>query len=57
MAKDAVGEAVRGLDEKVPDCVTHRVPLLGADGYPALWNSRRRLAEHSGRSPGIIPVH
>ncbi|MET9599275.1 glycerol-3-phosphate dehydrogenase/oxidase [Streptomyces sp. NPDC006459] len=48
MAKDAVDEAVRGLDEKVPDCVTHRVPLLGADGYPALWNSRRRLAETSG---------
>ncbi|MFK0045922.1 glycerol-3-phosphate dehydrogenase/oxidase [Streptomyces sp. NPDC090741] len=48
MAKDAVDEAVRGLDEKVPHCVTHRVPLLGADGYLALWNSRQRLAERSG---------
>ncbi|WP_328761956.1 MULTISPECIES: glycerol-3-phosphate dehydrogenase/oxidase [unclassified Streptomyces] len=48
MAKDAVDEAVRGLDEKVPDCITHRVPLLGADGYPALWNSRHRLAGRSG---------
>ncbi|MFJ3174316.1 glycerol-3-phosphate dehydrogenase/oxidase [Streptomyces roseus] len=48
MAKDAVDEAVRGLDEKIPDCVTHRVPLLGADGYPALWNARHRLAERSG---------
>ncbi|MFB7052640.1 glycerol-3-phosphate dehydrogenase/oxidase [Streptomyces vinaceus] len=48
MAKDAVDEAVRGLDEKVPACVTHRVPLLGADGYVALWNARQRLAERSG---------
>ncbi|KUM87448.1 MULTISPECIES: glycerol-3-phosphate dehydrogenase/oxidase [Streptomyces] len=48
MAKDAVDEAARGLDEKVPDCVTQRVPLLGADGYPALWNSRHNLAERSG---------
>ncbi|MFF1341629.1 glycerol-3-phosphate dehydrogenase/oxidase [Streptomyces sp. NPDC058290] len=48
MAQHAVDEAVRALDEKVPDCVTHRVPLLGADGYPALWNSRHRLAERSG---------
>ncbi|MEU5184592.1 glycerol-3-phosphate dehydrogenase/oxidase [Streptomyces longwoodensis] len=48
MAKDAVDEAVRGLDEKVPDCVTQRVPLLGADGYPALWNSRHNLAASSG---------
>ncbi|RSS56097.1 glycerol-3-phosphate dehydrogenase/oxidase [Streptomyces sp. WAC07061] len=48
MAKDAVDEAVRGLDEKVPPCVTDRVPLLGADGYLALWNSRHRLAERSG---------
>ncbi|MFI6436686.1 glycerol-3-phosphate dehydrogenase/oxidase [Streptomyces sp. NPDC050759] len=48
MAKDAVDEAARGLDEKVPDCVTQRVPLLGADGYPALWNSRHNLARSSG---------
>jgi glycerol-3-phosphate dehydrogenase len=48
MAKDAVDEASRGLDEKVPDCVTQRVPLLGADGYPALWNSRHNLARSSG---------
>ncbi|WP_411103122.1 glycerol-3-phosphate dehydrogenase/oxidase [Streptomyces sp. cmx-4-9] len=48
MARDAVDEAVRALDEKVPECTTHRVPLLGADGYPALWNSRHHLAERSG---------
>ncbi|MEU8844066.1 glycerol-3-phosphate dehydrogenase/oxidase [Streptomyces roseus] len=48
MAQHAVDEVVRALDEKVPDCVTHRVPLLGADGYPALWNARHRLAERAG---------
>ncbi|MFI6144852.1 glycerol-3-phosphate dehydrogenase/oxidase [Streptomyces sp. NPDC051109] len=48
MAKDAVDEAARGLDEKVPDCATARVPLVGADGYSALWNSRHRLAARSG---------
>ncbi|MFD8981443.1 glycerol-3-phosphate dehydrogenase/oxidase [Streptomyces sp. NPDC059564] len=48
MAKDAVDEAARGLDEKVADCVTARVPLLGADGYPALWNARHSLAARSG---------
>jgi glycerol-3-phosphate dehydrogenase len=48
MAQDAVDEAVRALDAKVPPSVTADVPLLGADGYPALWNQRRALAERSG---------
>jgi glycerol-3-phosphate dehydrogenase len=48
MAKDAVDEAVRGLDEKVPECTTATVPLLGAEGYQALWNARHTLAERSG---------
>ncbi|MFF4650147.1 glycerol-3-phosphate dehydrogenase/oxidase [Streptomyces sp. NPDC001380] len=48
MAKDAVDEAVRGLDEKVPECTTRSVPLLGADGFQALWNARQNLARESG---------
>jgi glycerol-3-phosphate dehydrogenase len=48
MAKDAVDEAVRALDAGVPPCVTEDVPLLGAEGYPALWNQRGALAERSG---------
>ncbi|MFF3325048.1 glycerol-3-phosphate dehydrogenase/oxidase [Streptomyces sp. NPDC002889] len=48
MAKDAVDEAARALDELVPDCVTSKVPLLGADGHPALWNSRHLLAQRYG---------
>ena len=35
MAKDAVDEAVRSLDARVPESVTEDVPLVGADGYEA----------------------
>ncbi len=52
MAKDAVDEAVFGLssqfDRKVPASVTASVPLLGAEGYHALMNSRHVLAGSSG---------
>ena len=52
MAKDAVDEAVFGLssrfDHKVGPSVTETVPLLGAEGYHALMNSSRVLAEGSG---------
>src|SRR5207342_2573048 len=30
MAKDAVDAISHGLDDKVPDCVTDRIPLVGA---------------------------
>jgi glycerol-3-phosphate dehydrogenase len=52
MAKDAVDEAVFGLDahfdRKVAASTTEKVPLLGAEGYHALWNSRTVLARRSG---------
>ena len=48
MAKDAVDEAVHGLDMRVADCVTEEVPLLGAEGYRALWNARARIAARAG---------
>ncbi|MBE7189258.1 glycerol-3-phosphate dehydrogenase/oxidase [Jatrophihabitans endophyticus] len=44
MAKDAVDEAVRALDAKVPESCTESVPLVGAEGWPAMWNSRHELA-------------
>jgi len=37
MAKDAVDAAVHGLDRRAPASCTETVPLIGADGYPALW--------------------
>ncbi len=48
MAKDAVDEATRALDERVPASCTETVPLLGAEGYKAAWNKRARTAESSG---------
>ena len=48
MAADAVDEVARGLDGQVPPSCTDRIPLLGADGYDAAWNSRQRTAQPSG---------
>jgi glycerol-3-phosphate dehydrogenase len=48
MAKDAVDEAVHGLDHRVAECITEEVPLVGAEGYHALWNARARLAARTG---------
>ncbi len=58
MAKDAVDAAVSqlasSLDRRVPECCTEDVPLLGADGYEALWNQRPKLAQESGLGIGRI---
>ena len=48
MAKDAVDEAVHGLDRRVAESVTEDVPLVGAEGYHALWNARARMAARTG---------
>jgi len=49
MAKDAVDEAVRTLDGGAAGpSVTEDVPLVGADGYRALWNRRQTLAAEAG---------
>ncbi|MHA6760535.1 glycerol-3-phosphate dehydrogenase/oxidase [Streptacidiphilus sp. PAMC 29251] len=48
MAKDAVDEVVHGLDQRVAPSCTERVPLVGAEGYQALWNGRAELARRSG---------
>ena len=58
MAKDAVDAAVHAmstdLERKVPASCTEDVPLLGADGYEALWNQRHQLARSSGLRVGRI---
>jgi glycerol-3-phosphate dehydrogenase len=48
MARDAVDEAVRALDERVPPSCTETIPLLGAAGFKAKWNKRSRTAERAG---------
>jgi glycerol-3-phosphate dehydrogenase len=54
MGKDAVDEAAFGLDQRVPESCTDRVPLIGADGYQALWNQRRTLAAQTGIHPARV---
>jgi glycerol-3-phosphate dehydrogenase len=54
MAADAVDEAVRSMDARVPDSCTDTVPLTGADGYRALWNQRRALAVTAGIHPSRV---
>ncbi|QVQ55044.1 glycerol-3-phosphate dehydrogenase/oxidase [Spiractinospora alimapuensis] len=48
MAKDAVDAVAHGLGGGVPSSVTDRVPLVGAEGYAALWNRRHAIARESG---------
>jgi glycerol-3-phosphate dehydrogenase len=48
MAIDAIDEAARGLGGDVPASATENIPLVGAVGYPAMWNRRAALASESG---------
>ncbi|MBO0805675.1 MAG: glycerol-3-phosphate dehydrogenase/oxidase [Nocardiopsaceae bacterium] len=46
MARDVIDAAVAGFEgEPVPESVTDQLPLLGADGLPAVRASARRIAE------------
>ena len=54
MARDAIDRAAGALDQSVAECVTDEIPLIGAEGYPALWNRRRAIAESSGLHPARI---
>jgi len=48
MGRDAIDLAVHMLDARVSGSVTDVTPLVGADGFRALWNARYRLATQSG---------
>jgi glycerol-3-phosphate dehydrogenase len=54
MARDAVDAAARGLEQSVAPSCTDVTELVGAEGYRALWNQRRLLAERSGLHPARI---
>ncbi len=54
MARDAIDRAAGALEQSVAECVTDEIPLIGAEGYPALWNRRRAIAESSGLHPARI---
>jgi glycerol-3-phosphate dehydrogenase len=48
MARDAVDAAARGLSGAVAPSCTHRIPLVGAEDYEAVWNRRARIAAEWG---------
>src|SRR5690606_5927398 len=48
MAEDAIDEAARALDGRIPASVTADIGLLGAEGYQAAWNKRAKLARAFG---------
>ena len=48
MGRDAVDEAVRAMDGRVPDSVTEKIPLVGAEGWEGVRNQRHHLATRSG---------
>ncbi|MGI4896200.1 MAG: glycerol-3-phosphate dehydrogenase/oxidase [Janthinobacterium lividum] len=48
MAKDAVDVAVEGIVGRIPESTTENVPLVGAEGYHAMWNLRQQLATQAG---------
>ncbi len=53
MARDVVDAAVTGLPGPVPPSVTGQLPLLGADGLPAVRAAARRLAADYGVDPAV----
>jgi glycerol-3-phosphate dehydrogenase len=48
MAKDAVDSAVHDMERNGSRSCTEKIPLAGADGYLAAWNSRRLTAASTG---------
>ncbi len=48
MAKDAIDEVAAALDGTIAPCVTEHISLLGAEGYQAAWNTRRKIARAFG---------
>jgi glycerol-3-phosphate dehydrogenase len=53
MARDVVDAAVTGLPGPVSPSVTGQLPLLGADGLPAVRASARRLSADYGVAPAV----
>lgn len=54
MAEDAIDVIASMLPGAVPESVTEDIPLVGAEGHQALWNSRARLAQRSGLSDAKV---
>src|SRR5690242_18484322 len=48
MAHDGVDEAAQAISWRVAESTTDTIPLLGAVGFPAIWNQRQGLAQRAG---------
>lgn len=53
MAADVVDRAARRLGREVPPSTTEWLPLLGADGYAAMWRDRAGLAYRHQVAVGV----
>lgn len=54
MARDVIDAAVADFGRPVPESVTDQLPLLGADGLPAVRAAAARLAEDYGVSLAAV---
>ncbi|HEU4424376.1 MAG TPA: glycerol-3-phosphate dehydrogenase/oxidase [Pilimelia sp.] len=54
MAADVVDRTARRLGGGVPDSRTDQLPLLGADGFAAMWRDRLDLARRHGVPAGVV---
>jgi len=54
MAADVIDRAARRLGPQVPRSHTDELPLLGADGFPAMWSSRADLARRHRVPVGAV---
>ncbi len=54
MAKDTVDAVAHGIERPTPPSVTEHIGLTGAEGYPAAWNRRGRIARKHGLTPGAV---
>ncbi len=54
MGKDVIDVAVAKSSRKVPESVTDKLPIVGADGYFALMQQVDRIAGTSGLSADVV---
>ena len=54
MAADVVDRVARRLGGVIRGCPTDRLPLLGADGYAALWRDRSGVARRFRLEVGVV---
>jgi glycerol-3-phosphate dehydrogenase len=54
MGRDAVDAAVHSLGGSVPESLTDRVPLVGAEGYETRAHQRETLARRAGLHPARV---